>query len=101
MVQTFLFFKRHFILICVGLLYTYLAIHMIGGRQGMVQIAETRAELSALQNKIAKVKAQRVGLEHHADQLRAKHLSEDRLDEESRQHLGFSHVNDLVIILDD
>lgn len=101
MVSALLFLKRHFVLIGVGLLFVYLAIHMISGRQGLFQIAENRAELVSLQNEIIAVKAERVLLEQHAAQLRARHMSKDRLDEESRRHLGFSHVNDLVIILDD
>lgn len=101
MVKTLSFLRRHFMLICIALLYAYLAIHMVSGRQGMFQIAENGTEISSLQNEILKTQAHRLTLERHADQLRAKHLAKDRLDEESRRQLGFSHVNDLVIILDE
>ena len=101
MVKTLSFLRRRFVLIGIALLYIYLALHMIGGRQGMFQIAENRAEITALQNQILDMQAKRLKLEQHADQLRAKHLARDRLDEESRRQLGFSHVNDLVIILDE
>jgi len=67
----------------------------------MFQIAENRAKIVQLQTEILDTQAQRVKLEQHANQLRARHLGKDRLDEESRRHLGFSHVNDLVIILDE
>jgi len=88
-------------LICIALLFAHLFIHMISGRQGMFQIAENRAKIVQLQTEILDTQAQRVKLEQHANQLRARHLGKDRLDEESRRHLGFSHVNDLVIILDE
>ena len=101
MVRSLKFLRRHFVLICIALFYAYLFIHMISGRQGMVQIAENRVKITQLQNDILDTQAQRVKLEQHANQLRARHLGKDRLDEESRRHLGFSHVNDLVIILDE
>jgi len=101
MVKSLSFLRRHFMLICIALLFAHLFIHMISGRQGMFQIAENRAKIVQLQTEILDTQAQRVKLEQHANQLRARHLGKDRLDEESRRHLGFSHVNDLVIILDE
>lgn len=87
--------------ILVGVFYLYLALHAISGSQGMFKLAQYDNQIADLQVDIVDVSAKRLALERKAKQLRSSSLNADTLDEESRRLLSVSHVNDIVIVLDE
>lgn len=101
MMGALLFLRRHGLMLMVGLLFGYLALHILSSKQGLFKLAAHERTIADLQDDIAQTKAKRLGLEKRAQSLRASSLSADLLDEQARRELGYSHMNDLVIILDD
>ena len=88
-------------LIALCVFYLYLGFHALSGDQGILKWANYEDKISALEVEIAVLKAERLDLEMHADQLRGDHLDLDRLGEEARRTLNVSRANEIVIWLDD
>lgn len=92
--------RRNGLLVLIGLFYLYLALHAVSGSQGMFKLAQYEGQKTDLQEDIVAVKAHRLTLERKAEQLRSSSLNLDTVDEQARRLTGASHVNDIVIILD-
>ncbi|PHR61833.1 MAG: cell division protein [Robiginitomaculum sp.] len=88
-------------LIVLAVFYLYLSFHALSGNQGLLSWANYSDGISSLREEIDKLQGEQVILELHADQLRARHLDLDRLDEAARQNLNVSHTNEFVIWLDE
>lgn len=94
-------FRRQGLLILLGIFYVYLALHAVSGSQGIFKLAQYDSKIVDLRSDLVHIQAQRLTLEREATQLRSSSLDLDRLDEDSRRILSVSHVNDIVIFLDE
>ncbi|NNC36034.1 MAG: septum formation initiator family protein [Acidimicrobiales bacterium] len=94
-------FRFSWSLVVLIIFYLYLGFHALSGDQGVLKWANYEDKISALQNEIDILVAEREALELHANQLRANQLDLDRLGEEARRTLNVSHTNEIVIWLDD
>ncbi len=76
----------------------YFGINAYTGKYGLHAQAALDQEMIALTTELARLKQERIALEHRVSLLRAGSLDPDMLDERARFQLEFAHPRDLVRI---
>jgi cell division protein FtsB len=74
----------------------YFGINAYTGKYGLHAQAALDQEMIALTTELARLKQERIALEHRVSLLRAGSLDPDMLDERARFQLEFAHPRDLV-----
>jgi cell division protein FtsB len=74
----------------------YFGINAYTGKYGLHAQAALDQEMIALTTELARLKQERITLEHRVSLLRAGSLDPDMLDERARFQLEFAHPRDLV-----
>lgn len=85
----------------LSVFYLYLGFHALSGNQGILKWANYKEEVSTLESEVERLKSEKEHLQLHADQLNARHLDLDRLDEVARRILNVSDTNETVVWLDE
>lgn len=88
-------------MVAVLLIYIYLGFHALTGRQGLVSWSKYSTEVSVLETELKDVRGLRTQLELQVKRLQDTGLSLDSLGISARRLLNVSHVNDIVIWLDE
>ncbi len=81
----------------LAFLIFYFGFHALTGDRGLLLAGQRRAAAAARQAELAKLQAQRGGLEARARYLRDESLSADLLEERAHVLLGFADPRDYVI----
>ena len=74
----------------------YFGVNAYTGKYGLHAQAALDEEMVALTTELARLKQERLALEHRVSLLRANTLDPDMLDERARYQLEFAHPRDLV-----
>ncbi len=86
-------------LFCVLLLF-YLVFHMVSGERGVIALLRETSKLEALKEELAAIKSKHESLDNKVKKLSSSSLDLDLLDEQSRQVLGVTGKNEVVVFLD-
>lgn len=79
----------------------YFIYHAIQGDRGLLAWIQLTQQLDTAQAELAELQAARKQLEDKVNGLRPESLNRDLLEEQVRQFLGYSHPDEMVVILDD
>jgi cell division protein FtsB len=77
----------------------YFGVNAYTGKYGLHAQAALDEEMVTLTSELARLKQERVALEHRVSLLRAQSLDPDMLDERARFQLEFAHPRDLVRVI--
>ncbi len=86
-------------LFCVLILF-YLGFHTISGERGIFALLRESSKLDAINAEIAEIKTERQSIEKKVQKLSSSSLDLDLLDEQSRNILGRTGSDEVVIFLD-
>ncbi len=90
---------RKFLLTLFGIsVVTYFCYHMISGERGIIAYFKLNNEISAVQNELESVRAERINLEHKANLLKSNSLDLDLLEERSKEVLGYAKAQETLVI---
>ena len=76
----------------------YFLYHTVEGGHGWVAQMRLQNEVDAAQDKLNKLKAETMALEHRVHLMRPESLDPDLLDEESRKTLNYSKPGEIIIL---
>ena len=86
--------------IALGAAILYLGAHALTGRQGLVAFVELQEQERALEQRVAALEIERIGLEARAARLRPATLDLDYLDERARITLAAGDSEEIVFAID-
>lgn len=79
----------------------YFIYHAIQGDRGLLAWIQLTQQLDIAKAELAAIKEARQQLEDKVGGLRPESLNRDLLEEQVRQFLGYSHPDEMVVILDE
>ena len=77
----------------------YFAVNAFTGNHGLRAQADLDQQLTAMQDELARLKAERSDLERRVQLLRSNQIDPDMLDERARALLDYADPRDLVLLL--
>jgi cell division protein FtsB len=89
--------KRIAIVLFAGGAITYFGWHAYHGNSGIYAREQVEARVAALEQELASVRAERLGMQRRVQLLRAESLDPDLLEERAREMLSLAHPNDVVV----
>lgn len=84
----------------VGALVVYFGYFAIYGNHGLVNWIRLNHEIELKEADLARVKSERMALEHRVRLLRPESVDPDLLEEQARARLGLSEPDEVVIMKD-
>jgi len=82
--------------VCVVLYFAY---HAVQGDRGIRALLDYQHRVEKTKIQLAKIKTERIRLEHRVSLLRSDNLDPDLLEERARAVLNFAHPNEIAIII--
>lgn len=79
----------------------YFIYHVIQGDRGILAWLQLTQELDVAQAELTELQSRRQRLEGKVKGLRPESLNRDLLEQQVRQFLGYSHPDEMVVILDE
>ncbi len=84
----------------VSALVVYFGYFAIYGKHGLVNWIRLNHAIELKQNELARVRSERIALEHRVRLLRPESVDPDLLEEQARARLGLSEPDEVVIMKD-
>jgi cell division protein FtsB len=78
----------------------YFVYNIIQGDRGLIAMLRLFKQIGESQEVLAQIEEQNKTLNNRIDLLRPSHLSEDMLDEQVRQQLGYVAGEDIIVLQD-
>lgn len=79
----------------------YLGFHSVSGDRGLYALFRETRQLQLVEEQLAKVKSERMALEHKVKLLSNQSLDLDMLDEQVRRIIGMTGKDEIVYFLED
>ncbi len=79
----------------------YFAYHSIHGDRGLLAWVELTKKLEMAQSNLNDLKSEREKIEQKVSGLRPESLNRDLLEQQVRDYLGYTHPDELVVILEE
>jgi cell division protein FtsB len=86
--------------ICCLFILGYFAYHAVEGDYGLFALGKLQDRVSALEQELGAVRAERARMEAHVALMRSESLDKDMIDERAREALNMADAKDIVIFLD-
>jgi cell division protein FtsB len=95
--------KKSFQLIASNVIWViivgYFVFHIFSGARGAVSWAKLSKEVTRLEKELNDLKEENEFLENKISLMRSDNLDPDLLEEQAHSVIGFSHKNDIVVLL--
>jgi cell division protein FtsB len=95
------FERRHWLVLFAYGLAVYFGYHALSGSRGVLAWRQLSAELTATEQELGALRAERRALEQKVRRLRPDSLDGDLIDELARRHLSLAGPLDVIILLDE
>lgn len=82
-------------------LILYFIYHSLSGERGIISLVKLRNTYSTLQEKLEKIRGERLNIEHKVNLLRSKSLDLDLLEERAKKILSYSKDNEIIYYYED
>ncbi len=92
-----IFSKQYIFTTILVLLLAYFVGHTIYGSRGLLKFYSLEDRIESSLSELDELKAERLNIEHKVKLLRPGSIDKDLLEERSREVLGYSRENELVI----
>ncbi|MDR3187182.1 MAG: septum formation initiator family protein [Holosporaceae bacterium] len=96
-------FRKNFKLaashIVAACFFGYFVFHMMSGARGAISWVKLNKEIASLEEELKDLKEENDFLENKINLIRDNNLDVDLLEEQAISVLGFSHENDVIVLL--
>ena len=82
-------------------LLAYFAYHSIQGDRGLLAWVSLSQELETAKEKLSHLRNSREDIEDRVQGLRPQSINRDLLEQQVRTYLGYTHPDELIVILDE
>ena len=76
----------------------YFLYHTVEGERGWFAMLRLKNEVAAAQNRLSQLQQEHRDLDHEVQLMRPSSIDPDLLDEKSREMLGYSKSNEIIVL---
>ena len=94
------YLRRNWPMFALLIFYIYLAIHALGGSQGLMSWVDYKNDISFYETELENIRQERALLEQRADALKSTRIDLDVLDIKAREYVFLTRPEEVTIWLD-